>query len=383
MPTTPSAKVLVIDDELGPRESLRMLLKNEFQVFLADGVAAGLSLLQAEHPDVILLDLRMPGLNGIEGLTEIRKLDTDVAVLILTGYGSLETAQEAIRHGANDYLRKPFDTQEMLATVRQHAQHTRLQRRQRATTAELHRINQLLLDELARQNHMAHVGQQSAEFVHDLRSPLTAVLGYVELLGDELRNSKEKLGPQWTETSSFLQHIESNLERCREMSTLWLRHNHPDRQKRPPVALGEVLREVAAAVRPQCRARAVALELACGPDADGQVLAERSQLVRAFSNLVNNALAAVADGSGRIQLRCTCGTGAAEILVSDNGVGISPAHLSRIFEPYFTTKGAAGTGLGLFITQQVIAERGGTITATSQPGAGATFTVRLPLQTAP
>lgn len=383
MSTTPPANILVIDDEVGPRESLRMLLKNEFQVCLADGVAAGLSLLQAQHPDVILLDLRMPGLNGIEGLTEIRKLDTDVAVLILTGYGSLETAQEAIRHGANDYLRKPFDTQEMLATVRQHAQRTRLQRRQRETHAELRRINQLLLDELARQNHLAQVGQQSAEFLHDLRSPLTAVLGYVELLGDELRNSKAKLGAQWPETANYLKNIEANLERCREMSTMWLRHSHPDGQPLQPVALGDVLREVAAAVQPKCQARAVALELACAPEAGGQVVAERIQLVRAFSNLVHNALAAVADGSGRIQVRCTCGARDAEVQVSDNGTGISPAHLPRIFEPYFTTKGQGGTGLGLFITQQVIAERGGTITAASQPGAGATFTVRLPLQTAP
>jgi len=381
MPPTPPAKVLVIDDDFGPRESLRMLLKHEFEVFLADGVAAGLRLLQAEHPDVILLDLRMPGLSGIEGLTEIRKLDTDVAVLILTGFGALETAQEAIRRGANDYLRKPFDTQEMLTTVRQHAQRARLLRRQRETSAELRRINQLLLDELARQNHMAQVGQKSAEFLHDLRSPLTAVLGYVELLGDELRQSKEKLGAQWTETAEFLQHIEQNLEHCREMSAMWLHYSHRDAQQLQPLPICDVLREVAEAVRPQCQTRSVTLELACPPDAGGQVMAEHIQLVRAFSNLVNNALEAVPDGSGRIQLRCTCGTQDVEIQVSDNGAGISGEHLPRIFEPYFTTKGPAGSGLGLFITQQVIVERGGTITAASQPGAGTTFNVRLPLLT--
>jgi len=379
MSPTPPAKVLVIDDELGPRESLRMLLKHEFQVFLAEDVAAGLRLVQAERPDVILLDIRMPGINGIDGLSEIRKLDPDVAVLILTGFGALETAQEAIRRGANDYLRKPFDAHEMLATVRQHAQRARLLRRQRETSTELRKINQLLLDELARTNHLAQVGQKSAEFLHDLRSPLTAVLGYVELLGDELRQSKEKLGPQWDETADFLQNIEKNLEHCREMSNLWLQYSRRDEQPLQTLRVCDVLHEVVEAVRPLCLARAVTLELEHDPDVSGQIEAEHIQLVRAFGNLVNNALDAVPDGTGVVKISCDCTGQAVEVRISDNGPGISPEHLPRLFDPYFTTKGQAGTGLGLFITQQVIAARGGTVTAENRPGAGATFTVRLPL----
>ena len=382
MTPTPTAKVLVIDDELGPRESLRILLKNEFQVFLAEDVATGLRLLQEEHPDVILLDIRMPGLNGIDGLTEIRKLDLDVAVLILTGFAALETAQEAIRRGANDYLKKPFDTHEMLATVRQHAQRARLRRRQRETAAELRQLNQLLLDELARKNHLAQVGQKSAEFLHDLRSPLTAVLGYVELLGDELRQSKDKLGTQWNDTADFLQNIEKNLEHCREMSTMWLHFSRRDPQQLQSLVICDVLREVTDAVRPQCQARGITLKLECEPGPGGWLMAEHIQLVRAFANLVNNALEAVPDGTGVIRIQCACRGTEAEIRVADNGRGISAEQLPRLFAPYFTTKDQTGTGLGLFITKQVIEERGGTITLESRPGPGATFLVRLPL-TAP
>jgi DNA-binding response OmpR family regulator len=333
MPPIPPAKVLVIDDELGPRESLRILLKNEFQVFLAEGVTVGLRLLQEQHPDVILLDIRMPGINGIDGLTEIRKLDPDVAVLILTGFGALETAQEAIRRGANDYLRKPFDTHEMLANVRQHVQRTRLLRRHRQTSDELRKINQMLLDELARKNHMAQVGQKSAEFLHDLRSPLTAVLGYVELLGEELRQSKEKLGPQWSETSDFLQNIEKNLEQCREMSAMWLQFSRRGEQQLQTLAICDVLREVAEAVRPQCQARAITMELACDPGPGGRIEAEHIQFVRAFSNLVNNALDAVTDGTGVINLRCVCGAKEAELRFIDNGAGISPTSSSPTSPP--------------------------------------------------
>ena len=86
-------RVLVIDDELGPRESLRILLKNEYEVITADSVARGLQYLRERQPDAIVMDIRMPGTSGIEGLREIRQIDPNVSVIMLTGYGALETAQ--------------------------------------------------------------------------------------------------------------------------------------------------------------------------------------------------------------------------------------------------------------------------------------------------
>ncbi len=379
MSSTPLSKVLVIDDELGPRESLRILLKNEYQVFLAENVASGLRLLQEQGPDVILLDIRMPGMNGIDGLTEIRKLDQEVSVLILTGFGTLETAQEAIRRGANDYLKKPFDTREMQETVRKHVQRTHFQRRHRQTTEALRQINQMLIEELASKDRMAQMGQKTAEFLHDLRNPLTAVLGYVELLGDELRQSKDKLGSQWEETSEFLQNIEKNLEHCRELTQMWLQLGRKDRQAVQVLSLAELLHEVAESVHLQCLERGCQLKLDIPSGLPCQIEGEHVQLVRAFSNLVSNALDAVAEHTGSVAVRCRQEGPWVEIRIVDNGPGIAPENLTRIFEPYFSTKGKAGTGLGLFITQQVIVERGGTIAAESTPGAGATFIVRLPL----
>ena len=102
-------KVLVIDDENGPRESLKMVLKYDYEVFLADRVAGGVELLREKEPDLVIMDIRMPEKSGIEGLQEIREINPFVSIVMLTGYGELETAQQAIRFGANDYLQKPFD----------------------------------------------------------------------------------------------------------------------------------------------------------------------------------------------------------------------------------------------------------------------------------
>src|SRR6266478_9857255 len=106
-------QILIIDDEMGPRESLRMLLKPNYQVHTADNVELGLQLLQEKAPDAIVMDIRMPGINGIDGLRQIREIDPHLSVIMLTGFGALETAKEALRLGANDYIAKPFDAHEM------------------------------------------------------------------------------------------------------------------------------------------------------------------------------------------------------------------------------------------------------------------------------
>ena len=121
----PLPRVLVIDDEMGPRESLRILLKLECEVMCASSVNEGLRLFSEKTPDLVIMDIRMPDHSGIDGLREIRKLDPQVSVIMLTGYGTLETAQEALRLGANDYLKKPFDTGDIFRIVRQNIKRTR------------------------------------------------------------------------------------------------------------------------------------------------------------------------------------------------------------------------------------------------------------------
>src|SRR5437870_11456817 len=134
--STDLPQILVIDDEIGPRESLRMLLKPNYQVHTADCVEAGLKLLKEKQPDTIVMDIRMPGVNGIEGLRKIREIDPHLSVIMLTGFGALETAKEALRLGANDYINKPFDAVQMREVIGRNVERTRLQRQSEATAHE-------------------------------------------------------------------------------------------------------------------------------------------------------------------------------------------------------------------------------------------------------
>src|SRR5438132_13990907 len=143
--TIEQPKVLIIDDEMGPRESLRMLLKPNYQVHTADNVELGLQLLQEKAPDAIVMDIRMPGTNGIDGLRKIREIDPHLSVIMLTGFGALETAQEALRLGANDYISKPFDAGEMREVIGRNVERTRVQRASENASSEIKELNARLL----------------------------------------------------------------------------------------------------------------------------------------------------------------------------------------------------------------------------------------------
>src|SRR4051794_18415328 len=204
-------KILVIDDEIGPQESLRMLLKTDYQVHTADCVEAGLKLLREKKPDTIVMDIRMPGMTGIEGLRKIREIDSHLSVIMLTGFGALETAKEALRLGANDYISKPFDASEMRDVIARNVERTRVQRASEHAAAEITELNNRLLKELAQKERLASLGQASAEFVHDLGNPLTIVWGYVQLLARKLEKAESGNATENSATVKELNIIEQNV----------------------------------------------------------------------------------------------------------------------------------------------------------------------------
>lgn len=368
--------ILVIDDDRGPRESLRILLKTEYRVLCADSVDAGLQFLREQRPDLVIMDIRMPGKNGIEGLRAIRELDGEVAVIMVTGFGALETAQEAIRLGANDYLKKPFDTFEILDLIRSHVQRVQLTRRRRLAESELAGLNDQLRDELSRKDRLAALGQKSAELVHDLRNPLGAVLGYLDLLAAELRQSKARLGERWEDTSEYLSIIEKSVLRCKDLSDMWLDASR-GRLTLIPVRIADLVREVLRDAQHLANPRGVRLVADIGAP-DAKTAADRLQLSRALQNLVVNAVEAVEPGQGLVRVTCRePDAHRVEITVEDNGCGMEPEQLRRVMEPFYTSKKAGGTGLGLFIARQVLEAHGGTLHIDSEVGRGTRITVSL------
>jgi signal transduction histidine kinase len=372
-------QVLVIDDEMGPRESLRMLLKPNYQVYTADNVEAGLRILREKKPDAVISDIRMPGTSGIDGLRKIREIDPHVAVIMLTGFGALETAKEALRLGANDYISKPFDAREMREVIGRNVERTRVQRTGVNAAAEIKELNNRLLKELAQKERLASLGQASAEFVHDLGNPLTIVWGYVQLLAKKLEQSEKENGSATPTSSKELNIIEQNVRLCRELLTMWQSYGSVEASPHKPISVTQIVREVVKGVSQMAVESGVELHCTICED-PCTLLGDSVQVMRAIQNVIINALQASAEKKGSVAVNCTRKDFYVDVRVEDTGYGIAPAQMAKIFDPYFTTKqGKSGTGLGLYITKKVIEDHNGSIKVDSTPEVGTAFTIRLPL----
>ncbi len=370
--------VLVIDDEMGPRESLRMLLKPNYQVHTADSVDAGIKLLKEKNPDAVITDIRMPGTSGIEGLRRIREIDPHVAVIMLTGFGALETAQEALRLGANDYINKPFDAREMREVISRNVERTRLQRTGLTAAEEIKELNNRLLKELAQKERLASLGQASAEFVHDLGNPLTIVWGYVQLLAKKVEQSEKENGSKQN-SAKELQIIEQNVRLCRELLTMWQSYGSVEAAPHKPISVSAIAREVVKSVTAMAAQNGVQLKSNLCEDAC-TLKGDATQMTRAIQNVIINAIQAAADGKGTVNVSCIRKDFYVDVRVEDTGSGITQAQMAKIFDPYFTTKqGKSGTGLGLYITKKVVEDHSGSIKVDSTPQVGTSFTIRLPL----
>lgn len=377
MTTSELDKILVIDDELGPRASIKMLFKGTYEVFTAESVALGLELLESEKPKILIMDIRMPNQTGIDGLREIRSRGNEIPVIMLTGEGDLKTAQEAIRLGALDYLTKPFDLQQMQETVARAMIEAESKQKNRRIAEELSALNDRLMGELGKREHLSELGQASSEIIHDLRNPLQVVRGYMSLLGEELHGIRDRISEESSDAFDYLRIIDKNLEHCSELSEMWvgLSKKNPDRFDR--VDISEAVQDAVEgflAVAPDYNA-----EITSNIDKECYVNADKLQIYRVISNFLINAAHALPSKDGKINVTCRRSGQAVAITVEDNGIGMTEDQKQRIFEPFYTSKKVqSGIGLGLFIAKRVIEEHQGQIEVTTTPEKGTTFTIRLP-----
>jgi signal transduction histidine kinase len=302
-----------------------------------------------------------------------------VSIVMLTGFGSLETAQKAMRLGANDYIRKPFETKEMREAVRRYAERTKIARKKAGAIEELTRINERMEGEMARREHLASLGLASSELVHDLRNPLTVISGYVQILIDELSEIRQTDADHASELLRYLERIERSVKRCREMSEIWRDLGKKDPSRMKPASVADLVADAVETSEPLAEQAGGTVEIAGGP-ADCRVLADEVQVFRSLQNLIGNAIQAFPVQGGRVDVSwAVCGDWV-EIRISDNGAGIREGELDKIFDLAFTTKqDSGGMGIGLFISKKVAEAHGGSLRLANNPDKGAVATMQLPV----
>ncbi len=359
--------VLVVDDEYGPRESIAFSLASDFSVDTADRAKSALEKLKARPYGAVVLDIRMPEMDGIRALEELRKIDRDVSVIMLTGYGNLQTAQQAMLAGANQYLRKPPDIQDLIDAVRKQTQATRVRRAQTAAIREASEMNVALKREIEQNEPQIWQGRASVELVHDLNNPLTVVIGYSALVAEEARAvgcHDPELAKKLLEYASM---VERAAEYCHHLSENW-RLASKQATEFGPVDLVHVAEEVRQVIFfGNAAIHLSGLETAV-------VRGSKFELMRVLQNVFKNSLEA---GASRLEVTFVRKGGQLELAVADNGSGMDADRVKRALHGGFSSK-ASGTGLGLSICRHLAGTHGATFGLESVPGKGTTVRLVFP-----
>lgn len=369
-------RLLVIDDELGPRESLRFLLKDTYDVVCVDSVDKGLAVMRDLPPDAVIMDIKMPGKTGIQGLKEMRSVDPQVSIVMLTGFGSLETAQEAIRLGATDYLKKPFDTAEIRQAIAGYVQRTKANRKRIAASEHLEAMIAQLQEQLEAKDKLASLGEESSEFVHDLNNPLSVINGYVQMLIEDIKDTRK----QSQEINvAYLEQIEQSVSRCRDILTLWRERSLRAESSIKRINLGKLVAECTANAQALAAKKSAKVNLVKGPE-ECIIEGDNIQLFRAIQNIATNAIEAVPPRHGFVGIRWRVVGRRALVEVEDNGGGFPPDKIADMQTRHYTTKRATGgMGLGLFITKNIVEAHGGSlILGNNVAGTGAFVTLAFP-----
>ena len=371
-PTTAAGrpKVLVIDDELGPRESISYLLQDEFDVMAVDRVDRGLALAAHQSFAVVVMDIRMPQKNGIQGLEELRRVDADASVIMMTGYGALASAQAAISLGANEYLKKPFDVDVLQAAVRRHAREALERKKRSALLKHLEATYEAVKREQKKHQMQVGYGQAAAEMVHDICNPLVVTTGYTSMLLEEARALPA--------TSPALQRIINFAERLEHCSSFCLHLAESWRQTTRHLAQGESFDLFAATAETRSVLFFDSARIELEGDRDVMITGVRFEIIRALQNLIKNSLEA---GATRVILSIRKIAGKAVLSVADNGAGLPAETLAVILKKPVESTKAHGTGLGLTICRHIAAAHHAEIKVEARPGGGTVFIFEFPLAT--
>jgi signal transduction histidine kinase len=352
-------RILIVDDENGPRQSLRMLLKEDYDVSLATCVDDALAKMQEDPVDIIITDIRMPQKTGIDLLQSVRKAGWDTEFIILTGYGELDTAMKAIEYGAFAYIEKPFDHEVMLEKVRACADKRRREMDRRALeclTMEANRFETL--------------GRLISGTMHDLGTPLSVLGTHLELLSAD---------PTAESLAKRLGTMESQVRHCTELvrSTMnFLRHS-PDEQT--PFDLNSAVEVCIDVALPLLNRQQVKVVKELSPDISICV-GDFVQVRQAILNLIYNACQAMErqPEARELHIQTRCADGELTLRIRDTGPGIPEKHRDRIFQTLFSTKGKQGTGLGLSVVHHIMRKHGGSVSLVPMEERGACFLLRFP-----
>jgi len=371
---------------------LEMSLATEgYEVRTAENGRKGLKVFTEQRPKLILTDIKMPGMDGIEVLKQIKTLDSEAEVIVITGHGDMDSAISAIRNGASDFITKPIRDEILMLSLERAKKKIvinqklkdymdNLEQKIDACTLELKQAQA----ELIKNERLATIGETVAGLAHYIKNILTGLRGGTYMVNRGMTGDK----PQMVREGWSM--VQRNIEKVSELVLDLLRYSK-DRTPEPSLCKpNEIAQDAADLFREQAKEHRVQIKTRLDENLK-EAYTDRNGIHRVLLNLISNAIdACIFDPDAtkawkvvlRTRLEKDGESGDTFLLeVTDNGVGMTDGQKAKLFTRFYSTKGGRGTGLGLLVTQKIVQEMGGEIQVTSQPGKGTTFSVRLKVKT--
>ena len=351
--------ILVVDDEMGPRESLKMILNPYYNVLIADRGAQAIEMLKRHQVDLVTLDLKMPGLTGINVLEKVKAHDPDIEAIIITGYGSLDTAIEGLRLGAFDYISKPFDVNHILSLVRRGLE-------RRTAKAKLRQVKSDFLSNVS----------------HELRTPLSVVVGFVYLLLNQV------IGKLSDEQQKILETVYRNSEELLELidNVLWMTSlNAGDANASvEKFDARDLVKESVDRHEKIIRDKGLQLNVQFA-NGDLSMVNDRAKVERVFQNIFNNSVKFTTAGEITIRVGSSADRASMDFEIIDTGVGIEQNKIDTIFEPFHqadnsSQRAFSGLGIGLTVARRMADLVGGKLSITSNLNVGTRVLMSFPSQ---
>jgi len=367
-------KVLVVDDEPGIRSGVSRILRTfhvtypfmdedyTFEVLEAATGEEGIEIIDREMPDILLLDNKLPGIQGVEVLEYVRKKSYDIVVAMITSYASLDVAVKAHSDGAIDFIPKPFTPQELKASIEQITKQQYLRRITQKLRVEGRKVRFQFLSVLS----------------HELKAPLNAIEGYLRMM------QERQLGDSLQEYASAIDRSLQRIEGMRNLIMDLLDFTKVNFERQLEKMQEIDLREMASLAVVTVSPYAIQKDIHFVTDITGcgKIWADPNDFEIIFNNLVSNAVKYNKQG-GTVTISVGCDDTEFNMSVADTGIGMNPDECGMLFEAFSRikndkTRNISGSGLGLSIVKKVVELYHGVIYVESVPDKGSVFRVTIP-----
>jgi two-component system, sensor histidine kinase and response regulator len=370
-------KVLVVDDEPGIRSGVTRILSHfqvnypfmdedyTYEVLEAATGEEGIVIIDRDKPDIVLLDNKLPGIQGTDVLEYIRNKKYDIVVAMITSYASLDVALKAHKFGATDFVPKPFTPQELKSSIENITKQQYLKRITHKMNQEGKKVRYQFLSVLS----------------HELKAPLNAIEGYLRMMQE--RQSGDRIEDYATPIERSLQRIQGMRNLIMDLLDFTKIRLERKEEKIEEVHLSGIASNAIVTIRPYAIQMEVTVDLAIKSDA--VLMADPTDMEIIFNNLVSNSVKYNKRG-GKAEIIIDENDNEVVVIFSDTGIGINEADKDELFSEFVRiknekTRNISGSGLGLSIVKKVVELYNGTISVESSPDVGTTFTVRLPKKT--